>query len=194
MRKAEISRKTTETDVTVRLSLDGSGNYAVDTGLPFFDHMLELMCRHGGFDLEVKAAGDLGVDGHHTVEDIGICLGQVLSDALGDKKGINRYGHELVPMDDALVLVALDLSGRAFSSVKLDLPAERLGTFETELVDEFMRSFALQGKLNLHVRMLDGYNTHHIIEAVFKGLGRALRYAVAKDLGVRGIPSTKGIL
>jgi imidazoleglycerol-phosphate dehydratase len=192
VRAGSVKRRTGETEISVSLKLDGEGRYSVDTGLPFFDHMLQLFCKHASYDLELTAHGDLQVDGHHTVEDAGICLGLALKDALGDKQGINRYGHALVPMDEALALVAVDLSGRGFLAFDAGLPAQQLGTFETELVQEFFRALALSGQLTLHIRLLAGVNTHHIIEAVFKGLARAMKDATAYVGG--GIPSTKGTL
>jgi imidazoleglycerol-phosphate dehydratase len=192
VRAGSVKRRTGETEISVSLKLDGEGRYLVDTGLPFFDHMLQLFCKHASYDLELTAHGDLQVDGHHTVEDAGICLGLALKDALGDKQGINRYGHAFVPMDEALALVAVDLSGRGFLAFDAGLPAQQLGTFETELVQEFFRALALSGQLTLHIRLLAGVNTHHIIEAVFKGLARAMKDATAYVGG--GIPSTKGTL
>jgi len=192
MREALVNRKTGETEISVSLKLDGEGRYRIDTGLPFFDHMLQLFCKHASYDLELTAHGDLEVDGHHTVEDVGICLGLAFKDALGDKKGINRYGHAIVPMDEALVMVAVDLSGRGFLAFDADLPAQRLGNFETELVREFFRALANSGQFTLHIRLLAGVNTHHIIEAVFKGLARAMKGATTYVGG--GIPSTKGAL
>jgi imidazoleglycerol-phosphate dehydratase len=192
VRAGSVKRRTGETEISVSLKLDGEGRYSVDTGLPFFDHMLQLFCKHASYDLELTAHGDLQVDGHHTVEDAGICLGLALKDALGDKQGINRYGHAFVPMDEALALVAVDLSGRGFLAFDAGLPAQQLGTFETELVQEFFRALALSGQLTLHIRLLAGVNTHHIIEAIFKGLARAMKDATAYVGG--GIPSTKGTL
>ncbi|MGI6491148.1 MAG: imidazoleglycerol-phosphate dehydratase HisB [Pelotomaculum sp.] len=192
VRAGSVKRRTGETEISVSLKLDGEGRYLVDTGLPFFDHMLQLFCKHASYDLELTAHGDLQVDGHHTVEDAGICLGLALKDALGDKQGINRYGHAFVPMDEALALVAVDLSGRGFLAFDAGLPAQQLGTFETELVQEFFRALALSGQLTLHIRLLAGVNTHHIIEAIFKGLARAMKDATAYVGG--GIPSTKGTL
>ncbi len=193
-RKAEIQRKTSETSVFVGLVLCGVGEAAVDTGVPFLDHMLTLLAKHGRIDLQVRARGDLAVDAHHTVEDVGICLGQAFRESLGDKRGIERYGHALLPMDEALVAVAVDLSGRGYLSFNVGMPASKVGQFDTELVEEFLRAFAIEGALTLHVRLMAGKNTHHIIEAVFKGLGRALRQAVAIDDPQKGVPSTKGLL
>jgi len=194
MRRAEISRNTSETDIDLTLDLDGGGNKEIETGVGFLNHMLELFARHGLFDLELKAEGDLEIDGHHTVEDIGICLGKAIDEAIGDKAGIKRYGTEYVPMDEALVMVSLDLSGRAYLNYELDLPQEKVGEFDTELVLEFMRALAFNGGITLHIRQLAGENAHHIIEATFKALGRALRKAVEKDERITGVMSTKGKL
>ena len=193
-RKVELARKTAETDIYLKLDLDGTGVYDINTGIGFFDHMLNLMTRHGMLDLELKANGDLEVDGHHTVEDIGICLGQALKDSLGTKAGINRYGNALVPMDEALLLVALDLSGRGHLELAAELPSPKVGDFETELLEEFLRALAVNGGITLHVKQMSGRNTHHIIEGIFKALGRALRMAVEPDSRAKGIPSTKGVL
>lgn len=193
-RISEISRSTGETEIQVRLNLDGTGQYEMNTGIGFFDHMLCLLAKHGHWDLTVQAKGDLAVDGHHTVEDIGICLGRALLEALGDKAGINRYGQCYLPMDEALVLSVVDLSGRGYLVLDVPLRAERVGTFETELLEEFLRALAINGAFNLHLRLVTGTNTHHIIEAVFKGLGRSLRAAAGFDPGQQGIPSTKGVL
>ncbi|MDA8097877.1 MAG: imidazoleglycerol-phosphate dehydratase HisB [Desulforudis sp.] len=193
MRKAEIQRQTGETDIRLTLDVDGTGGCRLDTGVPFMEHMLTLMAKFSGFDLTLDAQGDLQVDAHHTVEDIGICLGEALVRALGTKEDIRRFGHALIPMDEALVLVAIDLSGRGFMVFDGQLRTERLGGFETELVPEFLQALAMNGRFNLHVRVLAGRNTHHIIEAVFKGLGRALGDAVAVNQG-KGIPSTKGVI
>jgi len=194
-RVAEVARQTGETQIQLRLDLDGAGVYQVDTGVGFLDHMLCLWARHGMFDLKLAADGDLQVDAHHTVEDTGICLGQAIKQALGNKGGITRYGHAVVPMDEALVLAAVDLSGRGYLACDLPLPAARVGDFDTELVEEFLRALAGHGEFTLHVRLLAGRNTHHIIEAVFKALGRALREAVEIDDRRQGlVPSTKGVL
>ena len=195
MRQATISRKTKETDIQLSLALDGAGRADIDTGVGFLNHMLELLAFHSGFDLTVRCQGDTWVDDHHTVEDIGIALGQALSDALGDKKGITRYGNFLLPMDEALVLVAVDLSGRDTLGYQVQLPTEKVGTFDTELVKEFMLGFVRNAKACLHFHQLAGENTHHIIEAMFKGLGRALRQAVAIDpKRAEETPSSKGVL
>ena len=195
MRQAAISRKTKETDIQLSLTLDGAGRADIDTGVGFLNHMLELLAFHSGFDLAVRCKGDTWVDDHHTVEDIGIALGQALLDALGDKKGITRYGNFLLPMDEALVLVAVDLSGRDTLGYQVQLPTEKVGALDTELVKEFMLGFVRNAKACLHFHQLAGENTHHIIEAMFKGLGRALRQAVAIDpTRAEGTPSSKGIL
>jgi len=195
MRQATISRKTKETEIQLSLNLDGTGKAEIDTGVGFLNHMLELLAFHSGFDLTVRCKGDTWVDDHHSVEDIGIALGQAVLDALGDKKGITRYGNFLLPMDEALVLVAVDLSGRDTLGYQAQLPMEKVGTFDTELVKEFMLGFVRNAKACLHFHQLAGENTHHIIEAMFKGLGRALRQAVAIDPARVGeTPSSKGIL
>ena len=195
MRKSEIARTTAETDIFLSLDLDGTGNGTIDTGCGFLDHMLTLFARHGRFDLTVKCKGDTYVDDHHTVEDIGICLGQALKKALGDKRGICRYGSMLLPMDESLVLAALDLSGRAHLEYALEIPTEKVGSFDTELVEEFLLALTRSAEFTLHVRQLAGKNSHHIIEAAFKALGRALASAVKIDEAHRDeIPSTKGLL
>ena len=195
MRQAEITRKTNETDITVRLSLDGTGTYDNQTGVGFFDHMLDQLARHALLDLEVRATGDLHIDDHHTVEDVGITLGQALTQAMGDKRGIRRYGSCLLPMDDALVRTALDLSGRPFLVWDVELPTAKIGSFDTELVREFFQAFATHGGITLHVDQLHGINSHHIVEAAFKSVARALRDALEVDARKAGdIPSTKGAL
>ncbi len=195
MRTAAIARKTAETDITLSINIDGAGSSELATGVGFFDHMLTLFSRHGSFDLTLSCKGDLMVDGHHTVEDVGICLGAAFREALGDKRGITRYGSFLLPMDEALVLTALDISGRAHLSYGLTLPTQKVGTFDTELVEEFLLGFCRSMGLTLHVKQLGGTNSHHIIEAAFKGLGRALRQAVAIDAAhANEVPSTKGML
>jgi len=191
-RESLVTRKTLETEVNVSLNLDGEGVYFVNTGQPFFDHMLELFCKHSSFNLELTARGDLAVDGHHTTEDVGLCLGLAIKRALGEKHGINRYGHAIIPMDDALVMIAVDLSGRGYLAFDVPMPVARVGDFDTELVHEFFRALAISGEFTLHVRLLAGTNTHHIIEAVFKGLARVLKEATTYVGG--GIPSTKGEL
>ncbi len=192
-RSAEIHRETNETDVRATLALDGTGAAEVDTGVGFFDHMLCLMAKHGGFDLRVKARGDLQVDPHHSVEDVGIVLGQVLDRAVGMKEGITRYGLSYVPMDDALVRCAVDLCGRSFCEYKAPVPTERLGAFDTELVEDFVRAFSQNGRFTVHVDLIRGRNSHHIVEAIFKSLGRSLGQAASMS-GRAGIPSTKGML
>ena len=194
MREASVARKTNETDIQLTLALEGE-QYRVDTGCGFLDHMLELFARHGGFGLQLHCQGDTRVDYHHTVEDIGIVLGQAFREALGDKRGINRYGSFLLPMDEALVLVAVDLSGRTTCCCDLTLPAQKVGDFDTELAEEFFLGFCRGGEFTLHVRQLAGKNTHHILEAAFKGFGRAMAIAVALDSRhPDALPSTKGVL
>ncbi|ATH93394.1 imidazoleglycerol-phosphate dehydratase [Bacillus glycinifermentans] len=194
MRKAERARKTNETDIKLSFNIDGQGEADIQTAVPFMTHMLDLFTKHGQFDLSVKAEGDVDIDDHHTTEDIGICLGQALLEALGDKKGIKRYGSSLVPMDEALAQVAVDLSNRPHLEFRAQLPSRKVGTFDTELVHEFLWKFALEARMNLHVIVHYGTNTHHIIEAIFKALGRALDEATMIDPRVKGIPSTKGML
>jgi len=193
-RAATIDRKTRETDITLNLDLEGSGRATVDTGVGFFDHMLQLFAGHGLFDLEVRAVGDLKTGGHHTVEDVGICLGLAIAEAVGDKKGINRYGSMFVPMDEALALVALDLSGRPFFAYEGGPVAESIGGFDVGLVAEFFRAVTNNARLTMHARVLAGGDAHHVIEAVFKAFAKALRVAVTPDPRVAGIPSTKGVL
>ena len=194
MREASVARKTNETDIQLTLALEGE-QYRVDTGCGFLDHMLELFARHGGFGLQMHCQGDTRVDYHHTVEDIGIVLGQAFREALGDKRGINRYGSFLLPMDEALVLVAVDLSGRTTCCCDLTLPAQKVGDFDTELAEEFFLGFCRGGEFTLPVRQLAGKNTHHILEAAFKGFGRAMAIAVAMDSRhPDALPSTKGVL
>lgn len=195
MRSATITRKTAETDITVTLNLDGSGRYDNATGVGFFDHMLDQLARHALIDLTVRATGDLHIDDHHTVEDTGIALGQALAQALGDKRGIRRYGACLLPMDDALVRAALDLSGRPYLVWAVDFPAARIGSFDTELVREFFQAFSTHGGITLHLDRLHGINSHHIAEAAFKAVARALREAVEGDpRRADAVPSTKGTL
>jgi imidazoleglycerol-phosphate dehydratase len=193
-RTATIARKTAETDVRLSLTLDGTGVADVRTGVGFFDHMLTHIARHGLFDLSVTCAGDLHVDAHHTVEDVGICLGKALVQALGDKAGVRRYGDATVPMDEALVTAAVDLSGRPFLVWKADVPTELLGTFSSQLAEEFWRAVSSAGLLTLHVVLHHGKNTHHVVETVFKAAARALRAAAEPDPRGRGVPSTKGVL
>ena len=195
MRTAQIDRKTAETDIHLQLDLDGTGRSDVQTGCGFLDHMLTLFARHGRFDLTVTCDGDTYVDGHHTVEDIGICLGDAFAQALGDKRGVTRYGSMLLPMDEALILTAVDLSGRGMLCYDMAIPTEKVGTFDTELTEEFLLAFARRANLTLHARQLAGKNSHHIIEGLFKSLARSLAEAVTIDLRFADeIPSTKGVL
>lgn len=195
MRIAKISRKTAETDISLCLNLDGTGIAKIDTGCGFLDHMLTLFAHHSGFDLEVKCKGDTDVDFHHSVEDIGIVLGDALAQALGDKKGITRYGSFLLPMDEALIMTAIDISGRGHLSYGLEIPAARVGQFDTELVQEFFISLARRANITLHIRQLAGFNTHHIIEGAFKSVARSLGIAAKIDPNkADAIPSTKGVL
>ncbi|MCD8342983.1 MAG: imidazoleglycerol-phosphate dehydratase HisB [Oscillospiraceae bacterium] len=194
MRKAEITRNTAETQITLSLCLEGSGQGEISTGIGFLDHMLTLFARHGGFDLSVRCAGDTWVDGHHTTEDIGIALGLAFAEALGDKAGIRRYGDITLPMDEALVLAAVDISGRGFLRYTADIPAPRVGGFDTELTQEFFRALAHNAGLTLHIVQLDGENSHHIIEAMFKAAARALRSAAEIIDASGAVPSTKGVL
>lgn len=193
-RSAQIHRQTNETQIELELHLDGSGRAEISTGIGFFDHMLELFTRHGAFDLTIRAQGDLHIDGHHTVEDVGICLGQALREALGDKAGIRRYGHFTLPMDETLVTSALDLSGRYALAFNAPLPAAQIGDFDSELLEDFWQAVAANALCNLHILLHYGRNSHHISEGVFKATGRALRMAVETDLRMPGIPSTKGSL
>lgn len=194
MRVATVERATAETSVSVSLALDGAGAADVSTGVGFFDHMLVLLAHHSLMDVTVRAQGDTHVDDHHTVEDVGIALGQALLQALGPRSGIRRYGHAITPMDEALALVALDLSGRPTLAFDAAFPSAKIGTFDTELVREFFNALAVNSRMTLHVRVLAGVNSHHIAEAVFKGFGHALRDAIAADPRRSGIPSTKGSL
>ena len=195
MRQAEIRRTTGETDITVRLDLDGTGKNEIHTGVGFLDHMLELFSRHGRFDLAVTCVGDIRVDDHHSTEDIGIALGQAFDRALGDKKGIRRYGSMILPMDESLILSAVDLSGRGLLAYGLQIPTAKVGTFDTELGKEFFVGFARQAGITLHLRELCGENAHHILEACFKAVARALREAVSIDpAAADAVPSTKGVL
>lgn len=194
-RTASVHRTTKETDVEVKLNLDGQGKCQVDTGVPFLDHMLQQISSHGLIDLEIKATGDLEIDDHHTNEDVGITLGQALTQALGDRKGIVRFGHFIAPLDEALIQVALDFSGRPHLSYGLTIPTERVGTYDTQLVREFFVAVVNHGQMTLHLRQLDGINSHHIIEAAFKAFARSLRMAVETDPRRAGtIPSSKGVL
>ena len=195
MRKAEVSRKTGETDIRILLDLDGTGKSVIDTGVGFLDHMLTLFARHGRFDLEVTCKGDTYVDDHHSVEDIGIALGKAFEQALGDKKGVVRYGSTILPMDESLILSAVDLSGRGLLVYDLQIPAEKVGTFDTKLTEEFFRALAHNACATLHIRQLSGGNSHHIIEGAFKSVARSLRTAAAIDPACADeIPSTKGVL
>ena len=195
MRNAKIIRKTAETDIMLTLELDGSGKSEISTGCGFLDHMLTLLAAHGRFDLTVRCVGDTNVDYHHTTEDIGIALGQAFSDALGEKRGITRYGCQILPMDESLVLTAVDFSGRSFLGFDLPVPTQKVGDFDTELVEEFWQGFVRKAECALHIRLLCGSNSHHIIEGAFKSAARSLRQAVAIDPALMGeIPSTKGVL
>ncbi|MBM7645005.1 imidazoleglycerol-phosphate dehydratase [Scopulibacillus daqui] len=193
-REARINRKTSETKIDLSLEIDGGGLAEVETGVPFLNHMLNLFAKHGLFNLNVKASGDTEIDDHHTTEDVGICLGQAFREALGSKKGIVRYGHMVLPMDEALVMVAADLSDRPHFEFNGELPSPKVGTFDSELVHEFLCKLAIEARMNLHVKIFYGKNTHHIIEAIFKALGRTLDAASTIDPRVQGIPSTKGML
>jgi imidazoleglycerol-phosphate dehydratase len=193
-RAATIARKTAETDIEVTLGIDGSGKSTLASGIPFFDHMLTLFARHGLFDLDLKATGDLDVDLHHTVEDAGICLGQALTRAAGDKKGIRRYGHAYVPMDETLVRAVVDLSGRPFLEYRAPGGVEAINGFSFQLVEEFLRGFAMNALANVHIEILYGRDAHHMAEGVFKALGRAIDAATQIDPRVQGVPSTKGVL
>lgn len=193
MRTAEITRNTAETNISLKVNLDGTGKTEVSTGVGFLSHMLTLFAAHGKFDLEVRCVGDTDVDDHHSVEDVGICLGQAFRQALGDKRGITRYGSFLLPMDEALILAAVDISGRSSLNDALEIPTEKIGSFDTELVEEFFLGFVRSCPMSLHLRKLAGTNSHHIVEGAFKAFGRAMKAAVALD-GTDKIPSTKGVL
>lgn len=193
-RTAKIERMTNETKVWVEIDLDGEGKAEIDTGVPFMDHMLDLFTKHGLFDASIKAKGDTYIDDHHTTEDIGIVLGQAVKEALGDKIGIKRYGNAFVPMDDALAQVVIDISNRPHLEFRAQFPTEKVGNFDTELVHEFLWKFALEARMNVHVIVHYGANTHHMIEAIFKALARAIDDAITKDDRVKGVPSTKGLL
>ena len=194
MRSSTIDRITNETNIKLVLNLDGAGKGTIKTNIPFFDHMLDQLTFHSQTDLDLTAQGDLEIDYHHTVEDCGICLGKAFSEAMGDKKGINRHGFFLLPMDDALIRVALDFSGRSFLSWKVRFPTSSVGGFDLELVREFFNSFSINSRATIHVEMLEGFNSHHISEAIFKGMGKAIKMAVKKDQSWDSIPSTKGSL
>ncbi|MFD0674770.1 imidazoleglycerol-phosphate dehydratase HisB [Cohnella sp. GCM10027633] len=193
-RNAALSRRTNETDIKLLLGVDGSGDVSLETDVPFLNHMLDLFAKHGQFDLKVDARGDVDIDDHHTVEDIGICLGQALREALGDKAGIKRYASVFVPMDEALAQVVIDISNRPHFELRGEFPAANVGSFTTELVHEFLWKFALEARVTLHVIVHYGRNTHHMVEAVFKAFGRALDEATTIDPRVKGVPSTKGVL
>ncbi len=193
-RISEVSRDTRETQIKLSLNLDGEGESTIDTGVGFFDHMLTHVARHGLFDLQLHAKGDLHIDAHHTVEDVGICLGKAFLEAVGEPVGLVRYGHAVIPMDEALAEVAVDFSGRPFLVFDADLPDTRLGNFDLELTEEFLRAFAMNGRMTLHVVLRYGKNTHHCVEGIFKALARALKEAVRIDPRVKGTPSTKGML
>jgi imidazoleglycerol-phosphate dehydratase len=193
-RTANISRKTTETDVSVTLNLDGSGLGTVDTGAQFLDHMLNLFAKHGVFDLEISCKGDTGIDAHHSVEDVGICLGLAMEKALGEKLGLVRFAHAYYPMDETLVRVAADFSGRPYLVYNVKVARERVGELESDLIEEFWKAFVTHARVNLHIELLYGRNTHHIFEAVFKAAARALSLASRVDERVQGVPSTKGVI
>lgn len=193
-RSSSVERKTNETNIKLALSIDGEGQSNIETGVPFLTHMLDLFTKHGQFNLTVDAVGDTEVDDHHTTEDIGICLGRALREAIGDKRGIKRYGNSFIPMDEALAQVVIDLSNRPHLEMKAEFLAQKVGTFDTELVHEFLWKFALEARMNIHVIVHHGRNTHHMIEAVFKALGRALDEATTIDPRIKGVPSTKGML
>ncbi len=194
MRQTSICRKTNETDITLSLIVDGIGTSTIDSGIKFLDHMLALFCKHGFFDMSLLVNGDLGVDGHHTVEDIGIVLGQALSQAVGDKKGIRRYAQVILPMDEALVMAAIDVSGRAFLGFEACLLREKTGDFDTDLVEEFLKAFVQHAAVTLHIQVMKGQNTHHIIEGIFKALAKVVDLATQFEVRETGIPSTKGRL
>ena len=195
MRSAEIKRTTAETDIYLKLVLDGDGVSEIDTGCGFLNHMLTLFARHGNFDFTVKCKGDIDVDYHHTAEDIGICLGEAFKNALGDMKGIMRYASTILPMDESLILSAVDISGRSFLAYTADIPTEKVGDFDTELVREFFEAFVRKAGITLHIKKLDGYNSHHIIEGMFKSVARSMKTAVSIDEKNKDkIPSTKGVL
>ena len=195
MRSGKIERKTAETEISVSLKLDGTGKYKINTGVGFFDHMLEQLARHSLIDLEVEANGDIHIDDHHTVEDTGIAFGQALAQAIGDKLGINRYGWCLLPMDDTLIRTALDLSSRPFLYFDVDMPTDKIGSFDTELVREFFQAVSTHGGITLHMEKLHGFNSHHIVEAAFKSFSKSLRVAIEKDpRNLKALPSTKGAL
>ncbi|MBA5850578.1 imidazoleglycerol-phosphate dehydratase HisB [Clostridium sp. cel8] len=193
-RKASIKRSTSETNVSVELNIDGDGNYEIDTGIGFFDHMLTMIAKHGNIDLKIKAEGDLNVDFHHTVEDVGIVIGQCIKKALGDKKSIRRYGTFFLPMDESLEMASIDLSGRAYIVFDAELKSEKVGNMDTELIEEFFRAVAFNSDMTLHIKCLYGKNTHHIIEGMFKAFGHAFREAYSIDENIKGVLSTKGTI
>lgn len=193
-RTASVSRKTAETEITLELNLDGTGQSKINTGVGFFDHMLTLLAKHALFDLEIDARGDLDVDAHHTVEDVGICFGKAFAEALGDKRGIHRYGDMTLPMEETLVTVAVDLSGRMWFVYRVEIPTEKIGAFDSELVEVFWQGVSSNGLMNLHQVLHYGSNSHHIAEGVFKATARALRHAVSMDARETGVPSSKGTL
>jgi imidazoleglycerol-phosphate dehydratase len=194
MRTSKVDRKTKETDIKIMLNLDGEGKYTVDTSIPFLDHMLSLMCKHGLFDVKIKAKGDIDVDYHHTVEDIGIVFGKAVKQALGNMKGISRYGQASVPMDEALASISIDISGRPYLVYKVEFPKKsKIKNFDPDLIEDFLQAFVSNSLITLHVESHYGRNTHHIIESIFKALGRALRQSVSIDPKVKGVPSTKGV-
>ncbi len=194
MRQAEIVRETKETRIRVSVNLDGSGEADISTGIGFFDHMLTHLAKHGRFDVRVEAKGDLEIDAHHTVEDIGICLGQAFLKAVGGAEGLARFGHEVLPMDEALAEAAVDFSGRPYLMFRADLPKTMVGDFDTELAEEFFRAFAMNGRMTIHVVLRYGQNAHHCIEVMFKAFARALSRALALDASTKGVPSTKGVI
>lgn len=195
MREFTINRKTNETDIALTLRIDGKGSSLINSGCGFLDHMLTLFAKHGGFDLEIRCSGDVNVDYHHTVEDIGICLGKAFLEALGDKRGITRYGYMILPMDEALIISSVDISGRSYLGYEVSIPTEKVGDFDTELAREFFIAFARCAEITLHIRQLAGFNSHHIIEGIFKSVARSLRAAVSIDPRTADeVPSTKGVL
>lgn len=194
MRKSEIERNTSETSIKISLDLDGTGKYNINTGIGFFDHMLNLTCKHGLLDLDIQAKGDLEVDSHHTIEDIGIVLGKCIEKAIGDKKGIKRYGTSFLPMDETLALASLDISGRPFLVFDGEFTCDKLGDFDVEMVEEFFRAVVFNAGITLHLKIMYGKNNHHMVEALFKAFGRAFREAVSKDSKIKGVMSTKGVL
>ncbi|WP_113675115.1 imidazoleglycerol-phosphate dehydratase HisB [Vallitalea guaymasensis] len=193
-RISEMDRKTNETDISLKLNIDGIGDYDIDTGVGFFDHMMTHISKHGLFDLDIKCKGDLEVDCHHTIEDIGIVFGKCIKEAIGDKKGIKRYGSAIIPMDETLVLCALDLSGRPYLNFDVELTTDRIGTMDTEMVEEFFRAVSMNAEMNLHIKLLDGKNNHHIVEGIFKAFGNALDQATIVDSRIKGALTTKGVL